>query len=595
MSRAGDGSTLTLDFTTGLLDPRLSFERLSTATFINSSGLVQWADSNLFYNSTWTDANNTPALWSAGSGTASRSNETRTFTTSASQVYITQTRSTDSGIRYSASVEVTAITGTQRVDDVIVALGGSSYQYYFNGSAVSGTTSLTPGIVGLAFTAGAATTTVRVGSGVQGTNKTRAVTLRYPQFEPGTVASRIYRPNSSTTSSYQAPRFDHDPTTLAPKGLLIEGQAVNISTYSEDYSQAAWSKVNIARTTGQSSPDNATGATLIAENTTSFVKHSLERSITITPGVHTFSVWAKEPSTDSRRYLCVQVADGQATAARYTIVADLQTGTITASGANNGTAGAPTNTGHSITAYPNGWYRLTVTMNCVASPVYPAVMLSNISTLFGGSNQPFYSATTPYTGIIVWGAQLEDGSGASSYIPTGASTATRNRDQVALTNLSSINFSQTEGTCLATVEVREKADSTFLPYGSFDTSGGGRCWWWLRHNLSTVAGTRLLGTAFNSGGSGVLNTSNYVYNGGSGGVVKFATSLDTAASSMVFVIAGGAPQTTTAAAFTLATAAQWGLNTSTDTVATALGSMWVQSFKYWPTKLSNAQLQSLTL
>ena len=242
-----------------------------------------------------------------------------------------------------------------------------------------------------------------------------------------TVATFINASGLVATATTNEPRFDHDPTTLAPKGLLIEGQSVNLATYSEDYSQAAWSKVNIARTTGQSSPDNATGATLIAENTTSFVKHSLERSITITPGVYTFSVWAKEPLTDSRRYLCVQVADGQATAARYTIVADLQTGTITASGANNGTAGAPTSTGHSITAYPNGWYRLTVTMNCVASPLYPAVMLSDISTLFGGSNQPFYSATTPYTGIIVWGAQLEAG-GASSYIPTGASTVQRLAD-----------------------------------------------------------------------------------------------------------------------------------------------------------------------
>jgi hypothetical protein len=166
---------------------------------------------------------------------------------------------------------------------------------------------------------------------------------------------------------------------------------------------------------------------------------------------------------------------------------------------------------------------------------------------------------------------------------------------VALTNLSSINFSQTEGTCLATVEVREKVDSTFLPYGSFNTSGGGRCWLWLRHNLSTSVGTRLLGSASNSGGATALTTANYVYNSGNGGVVKFATSLDTATSSIVYVISGGAPQITTAAAFTLATAAEWGLNTSIDVNATDLRSMWVQSFKYWPTKLSNAQLQSLTL
>jgi len=555
MSRAGDGSTLTLDFTTGLLDPRLSFERLSTATFINSSGLVQWADSNLFYNSTWTDANNTPALWSAGSGTASRSNETRTFTTSASQVYITQTRSTDSGIRYSASVEVTAITGTQRVDDVIVALGGSSYQYYFNGSAVSGTTSLTPGIVGLAFTAGAATTTVRVGSGVQGTNTTGAVTIRYPQFEPGTVASRIYRPNSSTTSSYQAPRFDHDPTTLAPKGLLIEGQQTNLVSNSN--LQSGWlggSNTTVtANTSDVLSPDGTNNAAKVALTSAGYCSRFEAISGLAASTTYTFSYWIRGTAGNQQRVYSV-------------------------------TGSADLVTQSTLTYTSTGWTRVQITFTTGASgPVTVYVYVASRPT--GTASDVLY----------IYGVQVELGTGASSLIPTGASTATRDRDQVTLTNLSSINFSQTEGTCLATVEVREKADSTFLPYGSFDTSGGGRCWWWLRHNLSTVAGTRLLGTAFNSGGSGVLNTSNYVYNGGSGGVVKFATSLDTAASSMVFVIAGGSPQTTTAAAFTLATAAQWGLNTSTDTVATALGSMWVQSFKYWPTKLSNAQLQSLTL
>jgi hypothetical protein len=59
-------------------------------------------------------------------------------------------------------------------------------------------------------------------------------------------------------------------------------------------------------------------------------------------------------------------------------------------------------------------------------------MLSDISTLFGGNNQPFYSAASPYKGLIVWGAQLEAGSGASSYIPTGASQATRNPDNCSL-------------------------------------------------------------------------------------------------------------------------------------------------------------------
>jgi hypothetical protein len=262
-------------------------------------------------------------------------------------------------------------------------------------------------------------------------------------FMSGVLDSRLSFARASTgtfigsngyvqTAVANQPRFDYDPVTLACRGLLIEGAATNLATYSEDYSQAVWTKNNVNRTTGQSSPDNQTGATLLEENTTAFVKHGIERSPTITPGVHTFSVWVKEPATNSRRYVCIQIADGQATAARYTIVADLQSGTITASGANNGSAGAPTNTSHSISAFVSGWYRLTITMNCVASPVYPAVMLSNISTLYGGNNQPFYSAAAPYLGLIVWGAQLETGSGITSYIPTAGSTVTRSSDHCTM-------------------------------------------------------------------------------------------------------------------------------------------------------------------
>ena len=47
----GDGSTLNLDFTTGVLDPRITFSRLSTATFVNSQGYVEYAGANLFRSS----------------------------------------------------------------------------------------------------------------------------------------------------------------------------------------------------------------------------------------------------------------------------------------------------------------------------------------------------------------------------------------------------------------------------------------------------------------------------------------------------------------------------------------------------------------
>ena len=59
MNNLGDGSTLNLDFTTmgGVLDPRLTFSRASTATFVNSSGYVDHAGANLLLYSAYADTN----------------------------------------------------------------------------------------------------------------------------------------------------------------------------------------------------------------------------------------------------------------------------------------------------------------------------------------------------------------------------------------------------------------------------------------------------------------------------------------------------------------------------------------------------------
>ena len=408
----GDGSTLTLDFTTGVLDPRLTFTRTTNATFINSQGLVQWADANMIYNSVWTDANNVPSAWSAGSGTPSRTDDTRTFTTSASQVYITQTRDTQSGIRYTASIEVTAVTGTQRIDDVIVALGGSSYQYYLNGSAVSGTTTLTTGIVGVAFTAGAATTTVRVGSGVQGTSTTGAVTLRYPQFEPSTVASRTYRPNSSTTAPYQAPRFDYDPTTLAPRGLLVEGTATNICL---NGSMAYTATAPTSWTRGFS------GCTVASVDSTTF------------PGQ---KAWSISATASGQRDLLEQVI-ALAANTTYTVSVYLEavTGTVaTFAYMTSLPAGATSNTVVNPSA---GRISFTVT---VAATAGNGTLRIGIGTATG-------TGVSADASVRFSHVQVETGEGASSYIPTGASQATRALESCVMTgtNFSSWFAGATEG------------------------------------------------------------------------------------------------------------------------------------------------------
>jgi hypothetical protein len=378
-------------------------------------------------------------------------------------------------------------------------------------------------------------------------------------FTTGTLDSRLTFTRSGTgtyinssgyvtTASTNVARFDYDPATLAPRGLLIEGQAVNLMTYSEDQgNNSTWNAYSTAvtRTSGQTDPSNATTATKIVFDATS-ADAVISRSVTISNAtVYTISVWMRADSGTISN-----VRFGRAASA--------------------GGATFPTLT--------TTWQRVQLVFTS--------------SGTSDGIEIRVLSSGSPKTATIhIWGAQLEAGSGASSYIPTTTSTVTRNADQVVLSNLAGISFNQSAGTIYSQVEIVEKLRGLFIPHVSFDTSGGGRCWWWMRHNHDATVGQRILGTCFNSAGSTAIATSNYTH---TSGLFKFASSLNPASGSMVYVIAGGAPQTTTAAAFTLATAAQMSINKNNDVDVTQLGSMWIRAIKYYPTALSNAELQTMT-
>ena len=543
-----------VDFTgmsslTDLTSRGFTFSRATNATFINSQGLVQYADSNIFYNSSWTDANNTPSAWSAGSGTASRSGETRTFTTSASQVIITQTRNTASGIRYTASVEVTAVTGSQRVDDVIVALGGSAYQYYFNGSAVAGTTTLTPGVVSVAFTAGGATTTVRVGSGVQGTNTTGAVTLRYPQFEPGTVPLRTYRQNDSTTASYEAPRFDYDPITRQPRGLLIEGSSVNyvlrsdVTGFPSPWSTAGTNlpTVTAGYTGGGFSPDGITYPTRLQ-----------------------FGVNAG--GSASRLLQATTYATNPTTANPYTVSVWMKSNTA----GTNYTVNIYGTTGNNLVTVTPTWQRFQV-VNTSGTSLVGYIYISNESTSIAAD-------------VSIWGAQLEAGSGASSYIPSGASQGSRAQDSATMAiTASQLGF--------------DLYRYTMLVRGRQNTGGTGFARSVRLHDATTeqvgfaVNGIQLYGTSRNASAVAISEVS---ANNTLGQDFRFAWALD--ANLTTNTMLGSLNQSALSANRTNPgpMASTTTLSFNTNTAATAYASMTIRDIKFFPTQYTAAQLQALT-
>jgi hypothetical protein len=100
-----------------------------------------------------------------------------------------------------------------------------------------------------------------------------------------------------------------------------------------------------------------------------------------------------------------------------------------------------------IENYGNGWYRCSFTATCPAAGTGNGVVpiLINAS---GDSRAPSFAGTvTDY--ILGWGAQVETGSVATSYIPTTTGSVTRAAEVVSVSGAVSGSIGQTEGTIYA--------------------------------------------------------------------------------------------------------------------------------------------------
>jgi hypothetical protein len=107
-------------------------------------------------------------------------------------------------------------------------------------------------------------------------------------FTRSTIATYTGSDGLVKTAAINEPRFDYDPTTLQPRGLLIEESRTNIVLHSSDLTQTAWVKVNatVAMTaTGPDGADNsATTVTATAGNATvlqAFVLANAQRNTSV--------------------------------------------------------------------------------------------------------------------------------------------------------------------------------------------------------------------------------------------------------------------------------------------------------------------------
>jgi hypothetical protein len=369
-----------------------------------------------------------------------------------------------------------------------------------------------------------------------------------------------YVPALQTAASGE-PRFDHDPITGESKGFLIEEQRTNLLTYSEDFSNAAWTKTRSSITANTVvAPDGTLTGDKLIENTESSSSHYVSEDVTSTDVVHTFSFYAKA----AERNIINATLIGST---NYSIGFNLSTGTVSA----NLIGGTTTATSASITPAGNGWFRCSVSHNASAGTA------TSVRIWLTNGNTAIYTGDG-YSGIYIWGAQVEAGSFPTSYIPTAGSQVTRSPDAASMTGT---NFSswyrQDEGTVYSNIER--------------DDIGGGVVW-----------STSQAGASFGPRHQvvwGASNTCAYACVNDSGGAVVSSLGSTT---SRVFAVGyktndfaatggGATPAADTSGNVPVNNAELWFGRYNTG--GTVLNGH-IKKLAYYPKRLSNATLQALT-
>ena len=213
-------------------------------------------------------------------------------------------------------------------------------------------------------------------------------------FTRASEATRVNQNGIIETVGVNVPRLDYSDGGCP--SLLLEPQSTNLLTYSEDFTNSGWFKQNDATITPNTTvaPDGTlTASTLSNATGTTITGSVLQNNIAVSNDC-TLSIYVK--SLGSTTATLSYRTSGNATAQSDKDISD------------------------------GKWHRLTLFCDTTASDLNQFVL--------GGTNGD----------IAVWGAQVEEQSYATSYIPTNGTAVTRAADYASKTGLSSY-IGQTQG------------------------------------------------------------------------------------------------------------------------------------------------------
>ena len=233
------------------------------------------------------------------------------------------------------------------------------------------------------------------------------------------IATRVNKEGLIEVVGNNKPRIDYKDS--AEGVLLLEPQSSNLLTYSNDFAGSSYTKNSFACLPNHAiSPEGLNNASLIYQTASG----DKDFYVSTPNRIDVFSVYAKASGKDF-----FAIFDKSGTNIVYY---NLSNGTL---------ATVPSGTTATITPVGNDWYRLTYYRNQSGTyqffkPVDAAD--SAIGTASGTD------------GALIYGAQLENGTYATSYIPTNGSTVTRAAETANGSGNSAV-FNDSQGVLFANI------------------------------------------------------------------------------------------------------------------------------------------------
>jgi len=421
----------------------LSFTRASNGTRVNSAGLVEVCPWNLLQQS----ENYSVSPWSRSFVTVTPNdivapNGTLTgnkivLNNSGSQRYqISQNLTTNTTL----PMTYTFYAKKNQIDVFVGVIGGASgmsYEVQFNLTNVTATEVYNSSAINTAksiesvgndwykctITAGSSAGNINGVNIFKDTtgNGTDSFYIWGCQLNIGSTA----KPYFPTTDRLNVPRLTYQNGGGGCPSLLLEKQSTNLSLYSEQFDNAYWTKNRVtitANTSATLDPAGLNGSDKVVETATALY-HGIERAFGTLSGSHSLSVFAKAAERD---WVYLEFFTGSV---GYATFFNLSTGAIGTTAAGNNAK---------IENYGNGWYRLSISRAAGSGTSF------FVAGIASADNNASYTGDGT-SGAYFWGAQLEESSYPTSYIPTTSASATRVADACSKTGISSL-IGQTEGT-----------------------------------------------------------------------------------------------------------------------------------------------------